>query len=452
MVKVARLTEHLSVDVSTARIFIIVTFVFPYALKTVSFSYNDEIMIQIASLIIGIRYIYASRGNHFTAFVSLAAIASIAIGLIVLITIASIMNGFEEELRDRVLGVEGHVVVNVSGLKYEELTSLSLSIQDSQTEVSVWPVIKKDVLLEHNERVTAAGLLGIDDDFLSGLGRKNIGLNKDNLKTLTSGDFNLVINNALAVYFSLSVGDKIIVLVPQERFTALGPIPRLKKFTVSEIYESEGDTYSQQIFAHVEDVSKLFRLGQTRDELHVWMEHAEESTAAAIQIRNSSGREAASWGETHSVLFRALKTEKFLMSFILVLAASVAMFSVFAILSLGIEQKKKDISILHAMGLRTGGIVSIFLIQGALTSLIGILLGITVGCLFASRIGDIVSFVETVFHFHIFSPEVYYASRVPSVVLIEDVLLFTGIASLVAILGTVYPSLAASRAVRTVRR
>ena len=139
------------------------------------------------------------------------------------------------------------------------------------------------------------------------------------------------------------------------------------------------------------------------------------------------------------------------MSFILALAASVAMFSVFAILSLGIEQKKKDISILHAMGLRTSGIVSIFLIQGALTSLIGIFLGIVVGCLFASHIGDIVSFVEMIFHFHIFSPEIYYASRVPSVVLIEDVLLFTGIASLVAVLGTVYPSLAASRAVRTVR-
>ena len=408
-------------------------------------------MIQIASLIIGIRYIYASRGNHFTAFVSLAAIASIAIGLIVLITIASIMNGFEDELRDRVLGVEGHVVVNVSALPHKDLAALSLRIQDTQKEVSVWSLITKDVLLEHNERITASTLLGIDDDFLSSLDRKNIELNKDNFKTLVGGDFNLVINGSLAAYFNLSVGDKIIVLVPQVKFTALGAIPRLKKFTVSGIYESGRDTYTQQIFGHVEDVSKLFRLGRTRDELHVGMKRVEESTALATQIRSSSGREAASWGETHSVLFRALKTEKFLMSFILVLAASVAMFSVFAILSLGIEQKKKDIFILHAMGLKTSGIVLIFLIQGALTSLVGIFLGIAVGCLFASHIGDIVSFVEAVFHFHIFSPEVYYASRVPSVVLIEDVLLFTGIASLVAVLGTVYPSLAASRAVRTVR-
>ena len=161
-------------DVSTARIFIMVRFVFPYALKTASFSYNGEIMIQIASLIIGTRYIYASRGNHFTAFVSLAAIASIAIGLIVLITIASIMNGFEDELRDRVLGVEGHVVVNVGGLKHEELASLSWSIEDSQAEVSVWPVIKKDVLLEHNERVTATRLMGVDDDFVSGLGAEKL--------------------------------------------------------------------------------------------------------------------------------------------------------------------------------------------------------------------------------------------------------------------------------------
>ena len=123
----------------------------------------------------------------------------------------------------------------------------------------------------------------------------------------------------------------------------------------------------------------------------------------------------------------------------------------FAILSLGIEQKKGDISILYAMGLKSTGIMSIFLIQGALTSLAGIVLGVSLGCLFAANIGDIVSLFEAAFNFHVFSPEIYYASRVPSLVILEDVLLFAGIASLVAVVGTVYPSLAASRAVRAVR-
>ena len=408
-------------------------------------------MSQVASLIIGIRYIYARRGNHFTAFVSLAAIASITIGLIVLITIASIMNGFEDELRDRVLGVEGHVVIDVRGLQHKELALLHLSIDHGQKGFSVWPVVTKDVLLEHNERVTVVKLMGVDDNFYSVLDGKRYGPNKNNFKTLVDGSFNLVISSGLAAYLGLSLGDKLIVMVPQQRFTALGAIPRLKKFTVSDIYESEGDTYSEEIFAHLADVSKLFKLGQAIDELHVRIEHAEEAVAVADRIRRTSRRDVTDWSDTHSVLFRALKTERFLMSFILVLATSVAMFSVFAILSLGIEQKKGDISILYAMGLKSTGIMSIFLIQGALTSLAGIVLGVSLGCLFAANIGDIVSLFEAAFHFHVFSPEIYYASRVPSLVILEDVLLFAGIASLVAVVGTVYPSLAASRAVRPAR-
>jgi lipoprotein-releasing system permease protein len=420
-------------------------------LKTVSFSYNDATMIQIASLIIGIRYTYARRGNHFTAFVSLAAIASITLGLIVLITIASIMNGFEEELRDRVLGVEGHLVVQVKGMQRKELAMLQLNIEDSQERLFVWPVIAKDVLLEYEERVTAIRLMGVDDNFYSALEGKTFGSNENTFKTLADGSFNLVVGNGLAVYFGLTIGDKLIVMVPQQKFTVLGAIPRLKKFTVSGIYESASDMYSEEIFANLADVSKLFKLGYGADELHVRIAHAEESGVLADQIRTISRREVADWSDTHSVLFRALKTEKFLMSFILVLASSVAMFSVFAILLLGIEQKKEDISILFAMGMQPTDIMSIFLIQGSLVSIIGIVLGVSLGCLCAANVGDIVSFFEEVFHFHVFSPEVYYTGRVPSLVIVEDVILFAGIAGLVAILGTIYPSIAASRAVRAVR-
>lgn len=399
--------------------------------------------------IVGLRYTRAQRRNHFISFISMISMAGIGLGVAALIIVLSVMNGFQNEMRERILGVASHVQIYAN-----EDTGLAnwQHIMEQTAQVphvsAAAPYIMGQGMLTSDNHAQGAIIRGIVPEQEARVADLDKHMKAGSLKNLTAGQFGVVIGSALAERLHVSMGDKVILITPQGQVTPAGMLPRLKQFTVVGIFSVGMYEYDSGLaLIELHDAQKLFRLGQDVTGVRLKLDDLMLAPQIADQLVKSLPIDAwvSDWTREHANLFRAVAIEKNVMFIILLLIVAVAAFNIVSTLVMAVTDKQADIAILRTLGASSQSIMQIFIIQGALIGLVGTLGGMIIGVLIALNIHTIVPFIEHLLGIHFLSPQVYFISELPSKLEWSDVVTIAITSFVLTLLATLYPSYSASR-------
>ncbi|MEH6455212.1 MAG: lipoprotein-releasing ABC transporter permease subunit [Cocleimonas sp.] len=406
-------------------------------------------MFKPLELFVGLRYTRSKYKNNFISFISLTSMLGILFGVLVLITILSVMNGFEKELRDRILSMVSHVTITeTDGLLSDWQTEQQKLLSDPIVVGSA-PFIEKQVMISANGQLRGVLMQGILPEEQPKVGDIHKRVLEGSFSDLTPRGYTIALGVELAQHLGVFVGDKVTVITPQIKITPAGMIPRSKRFTVSSIYKINMAQYdASTAFIHMRDASKLFK---TRDEVtgvRLKLDDLFTAPALAAELEKSLGDkyDVIDWGEENKSLFQVQKSEKVRMFFILFLIVLVAVFNLVSSLVMVVNDKQADIAILRTQGMSAQQVKRIFMVQGTLIGLFGGVFGAILGVLLALNIGDILLVVENIFGIELLPQELFYASeKFPSVVDVGQVIGISVAAFVLAMLATLYP---ASRAAK----
>lgn len=367
----------------------------------------------------------------------------ITIGVIVLITVLSIMNGFEKELRERILGMVSHVTVTgAHGLLPDwDLHRLALETEEGVSGAA--PYIEQQVMLSANGEVRGVQLQGIMPAFQDTVSEVSGHLEEGGLEHLISRGYGIAIGIQLAHALGVFIGDKVTVITPQANVTPAGVIPRMKRFTVVAIYKMNILDYdSSTSFIHLDDAARLFKTHQEITGVRLKLDDLFEAQAVADRLQHRLGDKfkVADWSEDNKTLFSALKMEKIMMFFVLLLIVLVAVFNLVSSLIMVVNAKQADIAILRTLGMSAAQVKNIFMIQGSLVALIGAITGAVLGVLLSSYLDVLIPSLESLIGYKIFPEDVFYISTIPSDLQRGDVWLVTLSTIVLAILATLYPA------------
>ena len=399
-------------------------------------------------IFIGLRYLRAKRRNSFISFISLISMVGIALGVAALIIVLSVMNGFQTEIRGRILGVASHI--EITGLN-NALHDWPLALQAAQRDkrvVAAAPYVTAQGLLSTGGTVRGVMVRGIDpaqEAKVVSIGEKML---TGALTDLHAGEWGMVLGVELARQLGVGRGDKVTLITPQGQITPAGMLPRLKQFTVVGVFKVDMFEYDASLaMIQQRDAQTLFRLGDSVSGVRLKLQDllAAPAVKQALVQQLPPSMYIADWTEQHANYFRAVQIEKRMMFIILTLIVAVAAFNLVSTLVMTVTDKQADIAILRTLGASPRSIMAIFMVQGTLSGVIGTLAGVASGVLVALNLGDIVSSAEHALGVKILSSEVYLIDRLPSDVVAGDVLTITLISLLLALLATLYPSWRASR-------
>ena len=404
---------------------------------------------QPFELLIGLRYTRAKRRNHFISFISLISMLGMALGVAALIVVLSVMNGFQKEIRARILGVAPHL--QISGAENNRLTDwqpvLQLAAKHPQVAAAAPFVAGQGMvsLSESVQGVMVRGILPQDENRVVDLSGK---MKAGSLEALQEGGFGIVLGSDLARALGARLNDKVLLIAPQGQITPAGMMPRLKQFHVVGIFEIGMAPYDNALaLVHMNDAQKLYQLGGAVSGISARLHDLDLAPRVALEL----GRElpdsafASDWTRQHANYFRAVQIEKKMMFIILSLIVSVAAFNIVSTLVMAVTDKQSDIAILRTLGASPASIMRIFIVQGALIGIIGSLLGVGGGILLALNIDTVVPFIERLIGTHFLAKDVYYISELPSDLHRDDVLIVGCFSFIISLLATLYPSWRASR-------
>ena len=394
---------------------------------------------------IGLRYVRAQRRNHFISFISMSSMIGVALGVMALITVISVMNGFEKELKDRILGMASHAVIEeLNGLKDWQL--VINNIKDHPEIVGAAPYFHAEGMLTKDKIVNGViirGILPHEETNVAIVAEKMI---EGDLNDLKSTEFNIILGAELVRKLNLEIGDKVTLVAPQVNFTPAGILPRLKRFTLIGIFEVGMHEFDSGLaLIHMDDALRLFRKSNPtgiRLKTNNILKAPTISREIASQL--SSKYWVIDWTQRHSNFFRALKTEKTVMFVILTLIVAVAAFNIISTLVMAVSDKQSDIAVLRTLGASPKSILKIFIIQGTIIGAIGILLGVIGGVWLASNIETLVPALENMLGYKFLSPDVYYISDLPSDMHWSDVILISVVSFVLCLLATIYPAFRAA--------
>ncbi len=397
---------------------------------------------------IGLRYTRAKKRTQFISFITLTSVLGIALGVTALITVLSVMNGFQDELRQRILGMTAHATITGRTGQLAEWPKLSEKVKDTPHLQGMAPFVRGQVMLNFDRRVSGSVLRGIMPDQekqVSDVGQK---MKLGQLTSLQAGSFNIVLGKELANYLGVMLGDKVTVISPQINSTPAGIIPRLRRFTVSGVFEVGMYEYDRNMaLVHIQDAARLFRLGDKVSGLRLKLDDLFHAPVISKQLANKlyPDYRVSDWTRAHSNFFRAIQTEKRVMFIILLLIVAVAAFNIVSTLVMVVTDKRGDIAILKTQGLSNSSVMGIFIVLGCVIGITGTFLGTIGGILLALNVETIVPAIEQLFGVHFMSADVYYISEVPSKLDWNDVYQIAGMAFLLTLLATLYPAWQASR-------
>ncbi|EDY86709.1 lipoprotein releasing system, transmembrane protein, LolC/E family [gamma proteobacterium HTCC5015] len=406
-------------------------------------------MFQPFELFIGLRYTRAKRRNHFISFISLISILGIALGVWALITVISVMNGFESELRERILGMTSHATISAYNGAMRDWDSVIQQAETHPEVIGAAPYVESQLMLLKGGEVNGAiarGVLPQQERKVADVEDKMVVGSFDSLK---AGEWNIVLGSELARALRLRLFDKVTVVSPQTNITAAGFIPRLKTFTLTGVFELGMNEYdSGLVFLHAADAGKLMRMpegGVTGVRLK--LTDMFEAGRIGEEVANEVGEQywVSDWTQRHANFFKAIKTERRVMFIILTLIVAVAAFNIISTLIMVVTDKQSDIAILRTLGASPRSIMKVFIIQGTMVGVLGTLIGMVTGALSGAYIGDVIAYVEQLFQFKFLAPDVYYISDLPSELRWPNVFMAGGFAFLVSILATLYPAWRAAR-------
>ncbi len=405
-------------------------------------------MFKPLSSYIGLRYTRAKRKNHFISFISLMSMIGIALGVTVLITVLSVMNGFDSHIRDKVFGMAPAISLSTMQGQLPQWQSWQTKLQKNPQVVASAPFVDGQGLLRDDGQVAGVEVQGIDpvqEEKINDLNHKII---DGTLTKLKPGSFGIVLGKTLAENLGAGVGDKITLFVPKLTVSPAGIMPRFKRFTVQGIFSAgSGFGFDTNLaFINLHDAQVLFVTGSNATGLNLKIKDMYQAPHVASDIVNQyQGLTATDWTQTYGALFKAVALEKTMMFLILILIVAVAAFNLVSSLVMVVTDKQADIAILRTMGATPGMIMRIFMVQGSLVGVIGTLLGLLGGVTLALNVTRLVNWLQAVLHKQIFQGSVYYLNYLPSQVKYSDVVQIIVVALLMSLLATIYPAWRAAR-------
>jgi len=400
-------------------------------------------------LAVGLRYTRARKGsgrNTFISFISLMSMAGIALGVAALIVVLSVMNGFQQELRNRILSVASHIEVRGLPQLADWPAVAAVARQDSRV-IGAAPYVLGQAMLVAGDANRGTLLRGIDPALEDSVAEISAHMRRGALADLKPGAFGIVLGGELARGLGVAVGDSVVDITPQGTITPAGTLPRVKSFKVVGIFEVGMFEFDSGLaLVNLEDAQKLYRLdGVSGVRLKLDDLYAAPLVARDLWQKLPASAEVRDWTRSHANFFRAVQIEKRVMFIILTLIVAVAAFNIVSAQVMVVTDKQADIAILRTLGAAPLSIMAIFIVQGALIGIIGTLIGVVGGILLAVNVGTVVPFLERMFSTQFLDKSIYYISDLPSDLQRADVITIAAIALGLALIATVYPAWKAAR-------
>ncbi|KEI72204.1 lipoprotein-releasing ABC transporter permease subunit [Endozoicomonas elysicola] len=404
-------------------------------------------MFRPLPLFIGLRYTRAKRRNHFISFISGTSMVGLTLGVSVLIIVLSVMNGFDRELKQRVLGMVPHATITAAGGGIEDWEELVTTIPEKEGIEAAAPFVDAQGMLTNGDQVRGTLVYGVDPGY-----EKKVSIITDHMKQgaledLKPGEFGILLGEILANYLGVSVGDKVTMVLPEASVNLAGVLPRLKRFTVVGTFSVGADVDGNLAYAHREDLARFLRVPEGVTGIRLKMDDlfAAPKLAWDVAVTLPGRYYVQDWTRTHGRLFQAIQMEKTMVGLLLTLIVAVAAFNIVSTLVMVVTDKQGDIAILRTFGASPKMIMGIFMVQGSLIGVIGTLLGVALGIIGALNVSEIVSALEKFLGIHFLSPDVYFISYLPSELMWQDIMVISVSGLLMSFLATLYPAWRASR-------
>ncbi|RPJ47622.1 MAG: lipoprotein-releasing ABC transporter permease subunit [Betaproteobacteria bacterium] len=399
-------------------------------------------------LFVGLRYTRARQRTRFISVISLISVVGIALGMTVLITVLSVFNGFQREVRTRMLSAVAHVQITGVGESLQDWRDVADAALKHPHVVAAAPYVSAQGLLTSGGRVRGALLRGIDPAAEDKVSEINAHMRSGTLGSLRSGEYNVVLGAPLARALDVTIGDRVVLVAPQGQVTPAGILPRLRQFTVTGTFEvGHYEIDSGLAVVHIEDAQRLYRMEDQVSGVRLKLDDLflARQTARDLVAQLPPEVAVSDWSRFNATYFRAVELEKRMMSLLLFFIIAIAAFNMVSSLYMMVKEKHADIAILRTMGASPGEIMGIFMVQGTLIGAIGVGCGIVFGILGALNVDSIIGFVEQVFHVKFMPQDVYQIADLPSELQAADVVLTAVVAFTLSVLATIYPSYRAAR-------
>lgn len=390
------------------------------------------------------------RGDRFVSFIAASSMAGIALGVAALIIVLSVMNGFQTQVRDRMLSVLPHIELYVPRMgpeavlqQWQEIAGMAK--QNSEVQGTA-PFVAAQGMIVRGEALSGVQIRGIDPSRESAVSEVAQQMISGDLTALAPGSFSIVLGSQIANSLGVSAGDTVLVLAPQGSISPAGFAPRMRQFTVSGIFSSGYYEYDASLaFINFEDAARVFRDSGTSG-VRVRIADMQEAPLIARELARTLPPyvHAQDWTLNNRTWFAAVQTEKRMMFLILALIVAVAAFNLLSSLVMAVKDKRSDIAILRTLGASPREIARIFLVQGSLIGVVGTALGVGLGMLVAYNIDVIVPFIERLLGVQFLPQQIYFISELPSNPQLDDILVVAATSLVLSLLATLYPSWRAS--------
>ena len=406
-------------------------------------------MLKPIALFIGLRYTRARKKSHFVSFISLSSMLGIGLGVMVLITVLSVMNGFDEEIHKRFFGMAPEVTITGQDGMIHDWKTLAQDLSKHPDIKALGPYVSSQGILTSSGQVVPVLLTGIlpdQEEAITHLRDKLI------LGTMVIDHFGILLGRSLAENLGVMIGDTVTVMIPQASVSPAGVVPRFKRFTVRGVFSAgTGFNFDTKLaFIHMQDAQKLLQMStEDASGLRLKIDNIYQAPAMAQNLSYTLGEayQVGDWTESFGAFFDAIKLEKTMMFLILVLIIGVAAFNLVSSLVMVVNDKQAEIAILRTIGATPRVILSIFIVQGMLIGCMGTAIGVGAGVLLASFATQLVDYLQTLFHWHVLSSSIYFVDYLPSKILWSDVWVVAVTALGMSFLATIYPAWRASKTV-----
>ena len=403
-------------------------------------------------VLVGLRYTRSRKraqgGNRFISFISLVSMLCTGLGVMALIVVLSVMNGFQEELRTRILGVASHVQITSHGEGLEAWQQVADEAMRHPSVLASAPYVQEQGMLSYNHTVRGAQVRGVLPADEEGVANFSEYMRQGTLADLQPGQFGIVLGRDLAFALGVRVGDKVTLIAPQGIVTPAAVMPRVRQFEVVGIFEAGMYEYDSTLaLIHMRDAQVLYRLGDSVSGVRLKLD---DLFAAPRVVRELAAQITvpalvSDWTRSHANFFRAVQLEKTMMTIILFLIVAVAAFNIVSMLVMAVQEKNADIAILRTLGASPGSIMAIFVLQGAVIGFVGLIGGVIGGLMLANNLDVVIPWLEAVTGATLWNKEIYYIEDLPSKVLASDVITIVSVSFVLILVATLYPSWRGSR-------
>jgi lipoprotein-releasing system permease protein len=405
-------------------------------------------MYRPTELFIGLRYLRAERRNRYVSLFSFVSILGIALGVWLLIIILSVMNGFEKEVRDRILNMISHITVSGYNGKLTDWKEVVKQVEQHPEVTGTAPYIRAEGMLIYNNQVNGALFRGIDPEMEKTISRVGEHMVSGKLSNLKPGEFGIILGQDLAFRLGVDVGEKVTMVTPSANITPAGVVPRLKRFTVIGLFKVGFHEYDSALgLIHLQDAQRVFRLKGYVSGVQVQVKNLFEVASVRQKLSETSLSDywIKDWSYYHQNWFSAVKMEKRMMSVILFVIILVVSINIVSSLIMIVTDKRSDIAILRTFGASTGSIMRIFLVQGSVVGVIGTFTGVITGVITALNLEAIYQWIEKTLSMELIDGSVYLISDLPSDLHWDQVILIGSISLVMSMLATSFPAWTASR-------